>query len=632
MVDTINLGKVGITTEGAYDSSKAYEKLSCVTYNHESWVSTKDVPAGNVPADGSAYWQKMSERGEQGIQGPVGPQGNSAFDGNGVEIVNNLTQGGEAAVLSAEQGKILKGELAELSEEIIKITGVNISTNPSVVGFVTKNGTFNNTAGYWRTDYISTKGVTHIKVENVIIYSIAAEVAFFDKDKTYLSELAYVGNEITKTIYIDLSEAKYADVEYVIVSSLNQETSITLSGDGLQDEIRQEVAKVNADVQARFAVDQVSKTSIQGFIDKNGNVNGTAGYWRTDYIDLGGYDKISAKAIIYTNGYTLAFFDSSKKILPSISLIGKELTQRFEIDLSASEYSAAKYVVLSTINQSWGELTLSSSSSIHRDLMLLPANNHINMLVFGDSITHAANIVVSNNKTTTYTWETTSGSKPWVQIVKDYLAAYDVRDYAKQGASYVDQDDSLLSVSKQIEVAINDISNPNNVFPTQGNFIPDIVIFALGTNDVKPTDTYDEAISKTIYDANGDVDVDATLNNLDRSKFYQAVRYAYLRIKSVFPMAMTMSVLPIQRAGVANNLVVGELHDGIKKMAERYSIKVIDGASELGIAADLEKVSKEGILLGDGLHPNGLGRNLFARMMLNAIKCNYVNMSNMNAL
>lgn len=130
MAKKINLGKVGITTEGAYDSSKAYEKLSCVTYNHESWVSTKDVPAGNAPDNASPFWQKMSARGEQGIQGPAGPQGNSAFDGNGVEIVNNLTQGGEAAVLSAEQGKILKGELAELSVQTdAKLTELSEETS-----------------------------------------------------------------------------------------------------------------------------------------------------------------------------------------------------------------------------------------------------------------------------------------------------------------------------------------------------------------------------------------------------------------------------------------------------------------------------------------------------------------------
>lgn len=66
MSTTINLGKVGITTEGVYDSSKSYEKLSCVLHNGESWVSTKDVPVSNVPEEGSTYWQKMSARGEQG--------------------------------------------------------------------------------------------------------------------------------------------------------------------------------------------------------------------------------------------------------------------------------------------------------------------------------------------------------------------------------------------------------------------------------------------------------------------------------------------------------------------------------------------------------------------------------------
>ena len=112
MAKKINLGKVGITTAGAYDSNKAYERLSCVTYNYESWVSTKDVPAGNTPQDGSEYWQKMAARGAQGIQGekgdqgpvgPQGPQGNSGYTGAAgeLEVVNDLTKGGATAALSA---------------------------------------------------------------------------------------------------------------------------------------------------------------------------------------------------------------------------------------------------------------------------------------------------------------------------------------------------------------------------------------------------------------------------------------------------------------------------------------------------------------------------------------------------
>ena len=65
----------------------------------------------------------VGEKGDKGEQGERGPQGNSAFDGTGVEIVNNLTQGGEAAVLSAEQGKLLNEQIngyvpAEISKTL----------------------------------------------------------------------------------------------------------------------------------------------------------------------------------------------------------------------------------------------------------------------------------------------------------------------------------------------------------------------------------------------------------------------------------------------------------------------------------------------------------------------------------
>ena len=109
---SINVGKVAMTMGGNYDPSKAYDKLVCVNYNSRSWVSRKPVSEGIVPSEAnSAFWQMISERGAQGIQGERGPQGNSAFDGTGIELVNNLTQGGEASALSAEQGKVLKQEL-----------------------------------------------------------------------------------------------------------------------------------------------------------------------------------------------------------------------------------------------------------------------------------------------------------------------------------------------------------------------------------------------------------------------------------------------------------------------------------------------------------------------------------------
>lgn len=119
---SINAGKVGLTMGGDWKSSESYEKLTCVSHNGRSWAAKKNVSAGVEPSEAnSAFWQLMSDRGVQGIQGPVGPQGNSAFDGIGVEIVNNLTQGGQSAVLSAEQGKVLKTELTELEFKARKL-------------------------------------------------------------------------------------------------------------------------------------------------------------------------------------------------------------------------------------------------------------------------------------------------------------------------------------------------------------------------------------------------------------------------------------------------------------------------------------------------------------------------------
>ena len=97
-----------MTPRGMYERTRAYEKLDVVTYQGSSWVAIVDVPAQISPAMGSDYWQLVARMGETGPQGPVGPQGNSAYVKDGVvnkfELVNNLTQGGEAAALSAEQG------------------------------------------------------------------------------------------------------------------------------------------------------------------------------------------------------------------------------------------------------------------------------------------------------------------------------------------------------------------------------------------------------------------------------------------------------------------------------------------------------------------------------------------------
>ena len=108
----LNVGKVSITFDGDYDSSKQYRELTCVLYNQVSWVSKQRVPAGNIPVENSLYWQKMSERG---AQGPAG----QSYVGN-VQIIDNLSEGGSTSVLSAEQGKILNERIEDLDTSLLK--------------------------------------------------------------------------------------------------------------------------------------------------------------------------------------------------------------------------------------------------------------------------------------------------------------------------------------------------------------------------------------------------------------------------------------------------------------------------------------------------------------------------------
>lgn len=197
------IGKVGMTPRGMYERTRTYERLDVVTYQGSSWVAIVDVPAQISPALGSDYWQLQARMGETGPQGPVGPQGNSAFMNDGTvnkyELVNNLTQGGENAVLSAEQGKILKQELTELeSETDLRVSikpGKNLFDKDSVIvdcrflsdGTIQKN---DYTIYFAITGYIPCEPLTSYnltKEGNSSVVSTGSYCCFYTKDLELIS-------------------------------------------------------------------------------------------------------------------------------------------------------------------------------------------------------------------------------------------------------------------------------------------------------------------------------------------------------------------------------------------------------------------------------------------------------------
>ena len=129
----------------------------------------------------------QGDKGDKGDTGPQGPQGNSGFTGaaDELEIVNNLTQGGEAAALSAEQGKILDAKLTELSEEAV---GVSLKDFTKHNGGIRGNGEPYSTA--WKNYYtIANEGYNKVFFRiNTTDKDIAA-VAFYNSTTISSSSL-----------------------------------------------------------------------------------------------------------------------------------------------------------------------------------------------------------------------------------------------------------------------------------------------------------------------------------------------------------------------------------------------------------------------------------------------------------
>lgn len=76
----IDLGRVMLVAQGAYNSTKAYQKLDTVSYNGSTYVCLQDN-AGQAPTD-VAYWSVLAMRGSDGPVGPAGKDGATGAKGD----------------------------------------------------------------------------------------------------------------------------------------------------------------------------------------------------------------------------------------------------------------------------------------------------------------------------------------------------------------------------------------------------------------------------------------------------------------------------------------------------------------------------------------------------------------------
>jgi lysophospholipase L1-like esterase len=277
-------------------------------------------------------------------------------------------------------------------------------------------------------------------------------------------------------------------------------------------------------------------------------------------------------------------------------------------------------------------------------ILINPKTTRPKVLIFGDSISDSAHIKINTSNQTTEYWFADPSNHytnsqgvtityyMWPWFVNKILNCSDCRCYAMSGASYRTiertEGNERQNLQFQIDLAMNDLTNPLSVFPTVGTYNPDIVIFALGINDGVPTtgEDYATTMAKTVF-VDGGIDVDATIAAMDYTNRADAVHGAFLRVKKAFPYALTFAVLPIQ----TNKRDVdgeGTMNELIRLIAHRYSIHVIDGARDMGIVRDF--CGDVDIYLKDGLHPNDKGQNLYTRLVLAAIRKEYINLEALN--
>ncbi|MGS0465308.1 SGNH/GDSL hydrolase family protein [Bacillus pacificus] len=220
------------------------------------------------------------------------------------------------------------------------------------------------------------------------------------------------------------------------------------------------------------------------------------------------------------------------------------------------------------------------------------------LLEFGDSITETA--TVSDNGA-----EYKEGTRSnWPTFTKFDLQVSQMWNYAKSGATYKDREINGTTVvprqmiSTQINTAI------------ANNRPGDIIVVSMGTNDgASNLGSYETAMSKT------------TLDDLDRTKLYEAIRWAFWKIRTHYPNAFCYAATPIQRV---SHDQPQELLDAITKMAKRYNFIIIDAHNESGIVRDFEVPNGQGRYLYDGLHPNTNGQELmsklYSRVILNTFR------------
>ncbi len=145
--------------------------------------------------------------------------------------------------------------------------------------------------------------------------------------------------------------------------------------------------------------------------------------------------------------------------------------------------------------------------------------------------------------------------------------------------------------------------------------VPDIFVFAMGTNDSK--------------DSFGDPEEALTGKSLENNKHIDlfteagAMRWCIQTIQEHYPLCRVFVMTPLQTASVEHNQKTEKQLKVMRKMCRGLSVQLIDCYSGCGICEKFEIEKAEGRYLVDGLHPKLNGQQLEGRFVAKEIRNNY---------
>lgn len=212
------------------------------------------------------------------------------------------------------------------------------------------------------------------------------------------------------------------------------------------------------------------------------------------------------------------------------------------------------------------------------------------------------------------------GTRGWPGMFHTMVGGDNYVNTAVIGARWCDYDDTVLdgnpvaggdnhnnTISNQVEKISRgkDTSNPNYSHVAEYDSF-DTIIIAAGTNDVNTTEGFD-----TQFFVDG---VAVQTDSLDRMTWCGAMRYAYDKLRGMYPDADIFICTPIQ--GFESTRAYDTINTNrnrIKRVCDRISDVTLIDTFSCGICGVYEAQSNQGRDLIDGLHPNESGARKIAR-------------------